>query len=258
VGASVLLVCGAQTDARAWVPVIEALGACAEVEVVEWPREPPFDVVDIVDARIRPGQVYDVAVGAGQGVDGAVQAARRDAARCLILIGPGGGLALMTEMEVDLDSMIETTVAGLSPAMDEIANALRAGDAATYARLAAEQLGTQIGPEHRETVEAMILEHTVALRGESMGLAPYHPWADWLRDLTQPTTLVFNEQAAVDRSLGQRHAQALLARCQHGTAVTIPYADPGYVGMSHPDEVVALIQEALEVAGPARPTGEGG
>jgi quinol monooxygenase YgiN len=151
----------------------------------------------------------------------------------------------MSEMDVDLDLEMETTLAGLSPAMHEIGEALRTGDTATYARLVAEQVATQIGPEHRNTVEAMILEHTVALRGESMGLAPYHPWADWLRDLTVPTTLVFNEQAAVEGSLAHRHAQALLKRCQDGTAVSIPFTDPGYVGLSNPDEVVALIQEAL-------------
>lgn len=226
-------------------PSSRPLGADVDVDVVEWPREPPFDVVDVVDAHIRPGLVYDVVLGAGNGVDGAVQAARRDGARCLILVGPGGGSALMAELDVDLGVEIETTLAGLSPAVFETADALRAGDTATYARLVAEHVGAQIGAEHRETVEAMILEHTVALRSESMGLAPYHPWADWLRDLTVPITLVFSEQAAVEGSLAQRHAQALVARCQRGTAVTIPHPDPGYVGLARPHEVVALIQDAL-------------
>jgi hypothetical protein len=243
--ASVLLICSAQTDARAWAPVVARLGAdSVDVEVIDWPREPRSDVVATVDALIGPETLYDLAVGAGQGVDGAVEAARRGAARRLVLIGPSGGLA-MTEVDVDLDFEVEAMMAGLSPAMEQIVEALQTGDLKTFARLSADQIGHQIGPEHRDVVEEMLLEHSAALSGDDAYLPAYHPWADWLRELETPVVLVFNEQTAVEGSVAQRHAVALLARCQNGKAVTLPYQEAGYAGLSHPEDIVAIIMDAL-------------
>lgn len=243
---SLLLVSGAMTDERVWGPLLQRLPGW-DVEVVPWPLGPRADPLPAV--REQAGdRVFDVVLAAGGGAPAGVELARQGQAGALVLVGGNDFDAVRGRGLDHVEGAAVMAMAFEAMPFDPegLLEAMEAGDPERGAGLVVDAMVGQVaeGPlaAHRDLLTSMLGGYVGSLPFGPESAPVHHRWAAWLGEVEVPVLLVRAERSLTPGSMGARSLQTLARACPTARFAVLPLGETDMAGLSHPDELAALVE----------------